>query len=118
LGRDATVRPRDEFAKPSHFVAIGPDDPQVLGGRLSGVQPAAFDTAAQFADGHLQFASQVGQPPFVRRQGRQTVSFVRDALPTPYAPKSNPADGIWRYVKYRPELLKSFIRFTKLPINL
>jgi hypothetical protein len=68
-----------------------------------------------------------------------------DTLPTPYAPKSNPADGIWRYVKYgklpnytppalgalrtkiveelerlrdRPEILKSFIRFTKLPINL
>jgi transposase len=63
----------------------------------------------------------------------------------PYAPEINPADGIWRYTKYSrlanycppdlfvlrrritgelnrlqglPELLKSFIRFTKLPINL
>jgi transposase len=63
----------------------------------------------------------------------------------PYAPEINPADGIWRYTKYcrlanycppdlfvlrsritaelnrlkkLPELLKSFIRFTKLPINL
>jgi transposase len=61
----------------------------------------------------------------------------------PYAPKLNPADGIWRYTKYqrlanyappnlaelrdaitveleglkrRPALLKSFVRFTKLPI--
>jgi putative transposase len=61
----------------------------------------------------------------------------------PYAPKLNPADGIWRYIKYhrlanytpvslgelreavtseleglkgRPDLLKSFVRFTKLPI--
>ncbi len=59
----------------------------------------------------------------------------------PYAPELNPADGIWRYVKYgrlpnytppaldvlrtkiveelerlrgRPEILKSFVRFTKL----
>jgi transposase len=62
-----------------------------------------------------------------------------------YAPELNPADGIWRYVKFgrianytphdlgvlrakiikelnrlksRPELLKSFVRFTKLPIEL
>jgi transposase len=61
----------------------------------------------------------------------------------PYAPKLNPADGIWRYIKYqrlgnyapahlselrdtmtielealkgRPDLLKSFVRFTKLPL--
>jgi transposase len=67
---------------------------------------------------------------------------VLESLP-PYAPKLNPADGIWRHVKYhrlanyapaelsalretvtaelegmkeRPELLKSFVRFTKLPI--
>jgi|SRR5262245_17624306 len=63
----------------------------------------------------------------------------------PYAPELNPADGIWRYVKYSrlanytpyemdelrskvtdelnrlkriPRLLKSFIRFTKLPLKL
>lgn len=63
----------------------------------------------------------------------------------PHAPELNAADGIWRYIKYgklanytppdlgilrqkiteeleqlkdRPELLRSFIRFTKLPINL
>jgi putative transposase len=63
----------------------------------------------------------------------------------PHAPELNPADGIWRYVKYgrlpnytppdldvlrakvteelnrlqgRPELLKSFVRFTRLPIDL
>jgi transposase len=63
----------------------------------------------------------------------------------PYAPELNPADGIWRYIKYgrlanycppdlsvlrrkvtteldrpqgRPELLKSFVRFTKLPLHL
>jgi transposase len=68
---------------------------------------------------------------------------VLEPLP-PYAPKLNPADGIWRYVKYhrlanyaptelsalreavtmeleslkeRPDLLKSFVRFTKLPVN-
>ena len=65
---------------------------------------------------------------------------VLEPLP-PNAPKLNPADGIWRYVKYhrlanyapaelsalretitmelecmkgRPDLLKSFVRFTKL----
>ena len=63
----------------------------------------------------------------------------------PYAPELNPADGIWRYLKFhrlcnytpldlevlratltqelnrlcdRPDLLKSFIQFTKLPIDL
>jgi transposase len=63
----------------------------------------------------------------------------------PYAPELNPADGIWRYIKYGrlanytpyemaelrgkvveeldrlkelPDLLKSFVRFAKLPINL
>jgi putative transposase len=63
----------------------------------------------------------------------------------PYAPELNPADGIWRHIKYsrlanfcpsdigvlrstvtaeleqlreRDDLLKSFIRFTKLPITL
>jgi transposase len=63
----------------------------------------------------------------------------------PHAPELNPADGIWRYVKYgklanytpadlgilrqkiieelnhlksRAELLRSFVRFTKLPISL
>jgi transposase len=63
----------------------------------------------------------------------------------PHAPELNPADGIWRYVKFgrlanytpsdlgvlrakviqeldqlrgRSELLKSFVRFTKLPIDL
>lgn len=63
----------------------------------------------------------------------------------PYAPELNPADGIWRYLKNnrlpnytpldlgvlrttlteelnrlrdRPDLLKSFIRYTKLPIDL
>jgi transposase len=63
----------------------------------------------------------------------------------PYAPELNPADGIWRYTKYArlanycppdlfvlrsrvtaelnrlkrlPELLKSFVRFTKLPIDM
>jgi transposase len=63
----------------------------------------------------------------------------------PHAPELNPADGIWRYVKYgrlpnytpsdldvlrakvteeldrlrgRSELLKSFVRFTRLPIDL
>jgi transposase len=63
----------------------------------------------------------------------------------PYAPELNPADGIWRYTKYarlanycppdlaalrrkvtaeldrlqgEPELLKSFVRFTKLPLDL
>ena len=63
----------------------------------------------------------------------------------PYAPELNPADGIWRYTKYgrlanycppdlsalrskitteldrlqgQAELLKSFVRFTKLPIDL
>jgi transposase len=63
----------------------------------------------------------------------------------PYAPELNPADGIWRYTKYsrlanycppdlavlrgkvtteldrlrgEPELLKSFVRFTKLPLAL
>jgi hypothetical protein len=68
---------------------------------------------------------------------------VAEPLP-PYAPKLNRADGIWRYVKFgrlandtppaldvlrtkiveelerfwdRPEILKSFIRFTRLPIN-
>jgi transposase len=66
---------------------------------------------------------------------------ILESLP-PYAPKLNPADGIWRYLKYnrlanyapanltalretvtheldclkkRPDLLKSFVRFTKLP---
>lgn len=61
----------------------------------------------------------------------------------PYAPELNPADGIWRYIKYnripnyappnlddlrrtvtaelvrlrrRPNLLKGFVRFTKLPV--
>jgi putative transposase len=65
------------------------------------------------------------------------------SLPT-YAPKLNPADGIWRYVKYGrlanytppdlavlratvnaelsrlralPDLLRSFIRFTKLLLD-
>jgi transposase len=69
---------------------------------------------------------------------------VAEPLP-PYAPELNAADGIWRYVKYsrlpnytppgldalrpkvvaelerlrkRPGLLKSFVRFTKLPIDL
>jgi transposase len=69
---------------------------------------------------------------------------VVEAFP-PHAPELNPAGGIWRYVKYgrlanytpsdldtlrerpireldqlrgRPELLKSFIRFTKLAIDL
>jgi transposase len=68
---------------------------------------------------------------------------VAELLP-PYAPELNAADGIWRYVKYArlpntppnldalrrkvveelerlrhcPELLKSFVRFTKLPIDL
>ncbi|AMV23991.1 hypothetical protein VT84_06320 [Gemmata sp. SH-PL17] len=63
----------------------------------------------------------------------------------PYAPELNPADGIWRYIKYgrlanycppdlsvlrsrvtseferlqgKPDLLKSFVRFTKLPLHL
>jgi transposase len=63
----------------------------------------------------------------------------------PYAPELNPADGIWRYIKYgrlanytpyemdelrgkvveeldrlrdSPDLLKSFVRFAKLPIEL
>lgn len=63
----------------------------------------------------------------------------------PYAPELNPADGIWRYIKYArlpnytpyemdelrgkvrgeldrlegsPDLLKSFVRFAKLPIEL
>lgn len=63
----------------------------------------------------------------------------------PYAPELNPADGIWRYVKYgrlsnfapytmdelrkkviegldrlkkSPSLLKSFINFAKLPLDL
>jgi transposase len=63
----------------------------------------------------------------------------------PYAPELNPADGIWRYIKYgrlanycppdlsvlrskvaaelerlqgQPELLKSFVRFSKLPLAL
>src|SRR3954471_16908337 len=63
----------------------------------------------------------------------------------PYAPELNPADGIWRYIKYGrlanytpyemvelrgkvvaelrrlkkcPGLLKSFVRFAKLPIQL
>jgi transposase len=67
---------------------------------------------------------------------------ILEPLP-PYAPKLNPADGIWRYIKYnrlanhapvaltelretvtmelehlngRPDLLKSFVRFTRLPI--
>jgi transposase len=69
---------------------------------------------------------------------------VAELLP-PYAPELNAADGIWRYVKYgrlpnytppdldtlrpklvdeferlrcRPDLLKSFVRYTKLPIDL
>jgi transposase len=69
---------------------------------------------------------------------------VAESFP-PYAPELNPADGIWRYVKYgrlpnytpyemgqlrgrvteeldrlkeSPELLKSFVRFSKLPIEL
>ena len=69
---------------------------------------------------------------------------VAELLP-PYAPELNPADGIWRYIKYGrlpnytpytmdelrskvteeldrlkalPDLLKSFVRFTKLPIEL
>jgi transposase len=63
----------------------------------------------------------------------------------PYAPELNPADGLWRHIKYgrlanycppdllalrskitteldrlqgQPELLKSFVRFTKLPLDL
>jgi putative transposase len=63
----------------------------------------------------------------------------------PHAPELNPADGIWRHVKYgklsnytppdlgmlrrqvgaeldqlqnRPDLLKAFVRFTKLSIDL
>jgi putative transposase len=63
----------------------------------------------------------------------------------PYAPELNPADGIWRYIKYsrlpnycppdlsvlrskvtteldrlqgQPDLLRSFVRFTKLPLGL
>jgi hypothetical protein len=73
----------------------------------------------------------------------QDQDLVTELLP-PYAPELNPADGIWRYVKYgrlpnyapvsldvlrgkvteelerlrrHPELLKSFVRFTKLPIE-
>lgn len=73
----------------------------------------------------------------------QEPELVLEPLP-PYAPKLNPADGIWRYVKYhrlanyapaelsalreavtmeleslkgRPDLLRSFVRFTKLPVN-
>lgn len=69
---------------------------------------------------------------------------IIEPLP-PYAPELNPADGIWRYVKYNrlanytpyemdefrgkvteeldrlkdsPDLLKSFVRFTKLPLGL
>ena len=69
---------------------------------------------------------------------------VAELLP-PYAPELNPADGIWRHIKYGrlpndtpyemderrakrteeldrsgelPELLKSFVRFTKLPVEL
>jgi transposase len=69
---------------------------------------------------------------------------VAEPLP-PYAPELNAADGIWRYIKYsrlpnytppdlailrpkvveelerlrdRPEMLMSFVRFTKLPIDL
>lgn len=69
---------------------------------------------------------------------------VVEPLP-PYAPELNPADGIWRYVKYgrlpnytpyemdelrskvveeldrlkeSPDLLKSLVRFTKLPLEL
>jgi transposase len=69
---------------------------------------------------------------------------IVEPLPS-YAPELNAADGIWRYVKYnrlpnytppdlqalrskvteeferlrgRPDLLKSFVRFTKLPIDL
>lgn len=69
---------------------------------------------------------------------------VAELLP-PYAPELNPADGIWRYVKYGrlanyapyemdelrskvtdelnrlkeiPVLLKSFVRFTKLPLKI
>jgi putative transposase len=68
---------------------------------------------------------------------------VAEAFP-PYAPEINPADGIWRYIKHNrlpnysapdlpalrskvtaelqrlrdlPELLRSFIRYTKLPIG-
>jgi transposase len=68
---------------------------------------------------------------------------ILEALP-PYAPKLNPADGIWRYVKFqrlanysppdlctlrevvtleleslkgRPGILKSFVRYTKLAIS-
>jgi transposase len=69
---------------------------------------------------------------------------VAEPLP-PYAPELNPADGIWRYIKYgrlanytpyemgelrgkvveeldrlkeSPDLLRSFVRFAKLPIEL
>ncbi len=71
-------------------------------------------------------------------------NIVAELLPA-HAPELNPADGIWRYVKYgrlpnyaptdlhamrskiteefnrlkeRPGLLKSFVRFTKLPVEL
>jgi putative transposase len=71
-------------------------------------------------------------------------SIVIEPFP-PYASELNPADGIWRYIKYgripnytpfdlstlrrtvenellqlktRVDLLESFIRFTKLPIDL
>jgi len=74
----------------------------------------------------------------------QAQDVVLEPFP-PHAPELNPADGIWRYIKYgrlanytppdlgilrrkvieeldqlkiRVELLKSFVRFTKLPINL
>lgn len=84
-------------------------------------------------------------------EGAQVAAFlaahpdvVAEPFP-PYAPELNPADGIWRYVKYGrlanytpyemdqlrgkvteeldrlkecPELLKSFVRFAKLPLEL